>query len=47
MSGEQVLHKRLDPEWNEVFVLLLADMPGNLFLSLKMVDSYRKPKMST
>jgi len=29
-----VVQKSLDPEWNEVFVILLADMPGDLFLDV-------------
>lgn len=29
-----MVQKSLDPEWNEVFVLLLADMPGDLFLDV-------------
>ena len=42
-----MVQKSLDPEWNEVFVILLADMPGDLFSILMLTDLYRKPEIST
>jgi len=42
-----VVQKSLDPEWNEVFVLLLADMPENLSALLKLTDVTAKSRLST